>query len=125
MKKLLLLSVFLFLTLIAGAQCTTNNATSCQCLNNLNTNCDLLPDIEVSGYAFQTYMAGPNEYPQTNAGTSVVGQGPDDGRLRLTGSTPNVGRGPMEVRGVDMNGKRWFLCGIDTFSINDPNATQT
>jgi hypothetical protein len=125
MKKILLSSFFSAAAMAAGAQCTTTNATSCQCLNGNQTNCDLLPDIEVSGYAFQTYMGGPNEYPQQNAGTSVVGQGPDDGRLRLTGSTPNVGRGPMEVRAVDMNGNRWFLCGTDTFSIYDPNATQT
>src|ERR1051325_2276775 len=124
MKKILLSSLFSGAAIVAGAQCTTTNATTCQCLNGNQTNCDLLPDIEVSGYAFQTYMGGPNEYPQQNAGTSVVGQGPDDGRLRLTGSTPNVGRGPMEVRAVDMNGNRWFLCGTDTFSIYDPNATQ-
>lgn len=123
MKKTLLLTAFSTLALLAGAQCTTTNATSCQCYGN-GTNCDLLPDIMVSDYAFQTYMSGPNEYPQQNAGTSVNGQGPDDGRLRLTGSTPNVGRGPMEVRAVDMNGNRWFLCGTDTFFISDPNGTQ-
>src|SRR5947207_11628382 len=106
-KNLLFLFALLFgYVLNTNAQCTTSNATSCQCLTVGQTDCDLLPDIEVSEYAFQTYQGGPNEYPQQGAGTSVAGQGPDDGRLRLTGSTPNVGRGPLEVRAVDQNGYR-------------------
>lgn len=124
MKKLLLVLASAGAPFLAAAQCTTTNATSCQCQTSSQTDCDLLPDIMVSEYAFQTYQGGPNEYPQTNAGTSVNGQGPDDGRLRLSGSTPNVGRGPMEVRAVDQNGYRWFLCGTDTFSIYDPTGTQ-
>ncbi|HRH02109.1 MAG TPA: T9SS type A sorting domain-containing protein [Bacteroidia bacterium] len=118
--------LFTLLTFIipgyAMAQCTTTNGIGCQCPDGISTNCDLLPDIMVSEYAFQTYQGGPNEYPQTNAGTSVTGQGPDDGRLRLSASTPNVGRGALEIRAVDASGKRWFICGTDTFSINDPNA---
>jgi hypothetical protein len=123
MKKLLLLFAAAGVPVLASAQCSTTNATSCQCETSSQSDCDLLPDIMVSEYAYQTYQGGPNEYPQTNAGTSVTGQGPDDGRLRLSGSTPNVGRGPMEVRAVDQNGYRWFLCGTDTFSVYDPNGT--
>jgi hypothetical protein len=122
MKKLILFSASLLGAYFLHAQCTTTNATTCACLDTSQTGCDLLPDIEASAYAFQTYMGGPNEYPQQNAGTSVNGQGPDDGRLRVSASTPNVGRGPLEVRGVDMNGMRWFLCGNDTFSLNDPTG---
>jgi hypothetical protein len=123
MKKIYFALLAFTSPIFASAQCSTTNATTCQCLTSGQTNCDLLPDITVSKYAFETYQGGPNEYPQTNAGTSVTGQGPDDGRLRLTGSTPNTGVGPMEVRAVDKDNKRWFLCGTDTFSIYDPNAT--
>ncbi|MEZ4739580.1 MAG: hypothetical protein R2818_09575 [Flavobacteriales bacterium] len=48
---------------------------------------------------------------------------PTPGRLRVTGSTPNIGHGTLNVRGVDRNGYRWFLCGTDTISIYDPNST--
>ena len=111
--------------LLSRAQCTTSNATDCQCLDISQTNCEMLPDVTVSWYAVQTYQGGPNEYPQTGAGTSVTSQGPDDGRLRLSGSTPNIGVGPFEVRGVDQSGYRWFLCGTDTVSLYDPNAALT
>lgn len=125
MKKLILTASAALAGLLAGAQCTTTNATSCQCDSAASTNCDLLPDIQASEYAFQTYMGGPNEYPQQNAGTSVTAQGPDDGRLRISASTPNVGRGALEVRGVGANGYRYFMCGNQLDSIYDPNATQT
>ena len=42
--------------------------------------------------------------------------------LRISASTPNGGKGPLEVRGVDDNGDRWFRCGADTFSITIPNC---
>jgi hypothetical protein len=122
MKKLLLFVSFALASGFLSAQCTTTNATSCACDTVGDTDCDLLPDIQASEYAFQTYQGGPNEYPQQNAGTSVTGQGPDDGRLRVSASTPNVGHGALEVRGVDANGYRWFLCGTDTVSIYDPTG---
>ncbi|QQR85800.1 MAG: hypothetical protein IPJ76_14490 [Flavobacteriales bacterium] len=100
----------------ATAQCTTSNATSCVCEVGGQTNCDLLPDITISWSALQNYAGGPNEYAQNDAS--------NPGRLRVTGSTPNIGHGALNVRGVDANGNRWFLCGTDTFSINDPNSTQ-
>ena len=97
------------------AQCTLTNATSCVCETTGQTNCDLLPDITISWKALQDYAGGPSEYSQTD--------GSNPGRLRVTGSTPNIGNGPLNVRGVDRNGYRWFLCNSDTISIYDPNST--
>jgi hypothetical protein len=93
------------------SQCTTTNATSCVC-DDGTQNCLLLPDITASWKGISNN--GWTEYPQVNAGTSQNGQGPDNGRLRVTGSTPNIGHGSFTVRGVDANGKRAFLCGSDT-----------
>lgn len=92
-------------------QCTTTNATSCVCEDG-TANCLLLPDITASwkGISNNGYI----EYPQTGAGTNYAGQGPDDGRLRVSGSTPNIGHGSFTVRGQDNNGNRTFLCGNDT-----------
>ncbi|HTF02915.1 MAG TPA: T9SS type A sorting domain-containing protein [Bacteroidia bacterium] len=45
--------------------------------------------------------------------------------MRVTGSTPNIGLGPLTVRGVDSLGYRWFVCGSDTVSIFDPTSSQT
>jgi len=123
MRKVIVAAIVAFIPFTLYSQCTTTNGTGCVCPDGISTDCDLLPDITVSEYGFQTYQGGPNEYPQTNAGTSVTGQGPDDGRFRLTGSTPNTGRGALEVRAVDKNNKRWFLCGTDTFSITDPTSS--
>ncbi|MCB0794321.1 MAG: hypothetical protein KDB88_06255 [Flavobacteriales bacterium] len=102
---------------LAFGQCSTNNATSCVCETQGQTNCDLKPDITISWYALENYASGPSEYPQTGAGSN-------NGRLRVTGSTPNIGHGPLNVRGVDQNGYRWFLCGTDTFNIYDPSSSQ-
>jgi hypothetical protein len=92
-------------------QCTTTNATSCECADGTN-NCLLLPDITASwqGIADNGWI----EYPQSGAGQNFNNQGPDDGRLRVTGSTPNIGHGSFTVRGVDSNGNRAFICGNDT-----------
>ncbi len=92
----------------ASAQCTTTNATTCVCPPGQGTDCDLLPDITVSKDAISN-SGGTTEYAQTGAGTNYSGQGSDDGRLRLTGATPNIGYGPIEVRGQS----RW-VCGTDT-----------
>ncbi|NDA99252.1 MAG: hypothetical protein EBY31_08640, partial [Flavobacteriia bacterium] len=80
------------------SQCTTTNATSCVC-DDGTQNCLLLPDITASWKGIAN--GGWTEYPQSNAGTNYNGQGPDDGRLRVTGSTPNIGHGSFTVRGVD------------------------
>jgi hypothetical protein len=109
MKKLLLLLCITLASIIAGAQCTTTNATGCQCENQSQTNCDLLPDITVSWYALLNYLGGPSEYAQV-CNPSCSG---NDGRLRLTASTPNIGFGPLTVRGTSL-----FVCGTDTFTSN-------
>lgn len=104
------LPIVLLLCPLAGeAQCTTTNATSCQCPQGQGSNCDLLPDMTTSWYAALNYLSGPNE---------------ETGRIYITSSTPNIGYGPLEVRGVDLNGYRRFVCGIDTFEVYDPSANQ-
>jgi hypothetical protein len=106
------LSIILFFNItFFYSQCTTTNATSCVCADGTQ-NCLLLPDITASWKGISD--GGWTEYPQTNAGTSQNSQGPDNGRLRVTGSTPNIGHGSFTVRGVDQNGKRAFICGSDT-----------
>lgn len=92
----------------ASAQCTNTNATSCVCPDG-SDECDLLPDMTISWYALLNYLSGPNE---------------SSGRINVTGSTPNIGHGPLEVRGTDLNGYRRFVCGVDTFAVYDPNAQQ-
>lgn len=115
-KPLLLLLCMLGVTQVNWAQCTLTNATSCKCEDSLQTNCDLLPDMVVSKYAILTYNGGPAEYSQT-------APLPNRGRLTITGSTPNLGFGPLEVKGVDQNGYQWFLCGTDTISVYNPSAS--
>lgn len=112
MKRLLLLiGLPLGFFSVANAQCTTTNATSCLCEDG-TTECLLKPDITASWKGIAN--GGFTEYPQSGAGTNYANQGPDDGRLRVTGSTPNIGHGSFTVRGEDVNGKRTFLCGNDT-----------
>ncbi len=106
MKKLLLLGALLAPS-IAQSQCTTTNATGCVCADGSSSDCDLLPDITISWFALETYMSGPTEYSQT-------GNGVNDGRLRVTGSTPNIGYGSFTVRGEDNAGTKYFVCGTDT-----------
>ena len=90
-----------------SAQCTLTNATTCVCEQPGQSNCDLLPDMTISWYGLQNYAGGPNEYSQANSG-----------RLRISGSTPNIGHGPLEVRTQDQNGQRRFVCGTDTFNVS-------
>lgn len=111
MKTILLLGILFFATEFVSAQCTTTNATSCICENG-TSDCLLLPDITASWLGISD--GGYTEYPQTGAGTNYMNQGPDDGRLRVTGSTPNIGHGSFTVRGRDENNERTFLCGNDT-----------
>lgn len=129
MKKLLFFVLIISLHHFSFSQCTTTNATSCECADG-TVNCLLLPDITASwlGISDNGYI----EYPQTGAGTNYAGQGSDNGRLRVSGSTPNIGHGSFTVRGEDNNGKRTFLCGNDTvFNVNPtgaftcPNGFQT
>lgn len=105
----LLFMLFMSVPVMLRSQCTTTNATSCQCPAGQGTNCDLLPDMTTSWYAALNYLSGPNE---------------EAGRIYVTSSTPNIGYGPLEVRGVDVNGYRRFVCGLDTFVVYDPSASQ-
>ena len=109
MKKLLLFGVALAIAPIGlNAQCTTSNATGCICEDGTQ-DCELLPDIMVSWDAVENYLNGPTEYSQT-------GNGVNNGRLRITASTPNNGHGSFTVRGSD-----YFVCGSDTV-LGDPGV---
>ena len=103
MKHLLLLGGLLLAAFGAIAQpCTTTNAAGCGCRDG-SQDCDLLPDITISWDGVVSYLGGPEEFSQT-------GNGVDNGRLKISGSTPNVGYGSFTVRGTN-----WFVCGVDTF----------
>ncbi len=94
--------VFTFFLDTADAQlCSTTDATQCVCKDS-SQDCTLLPDITVSWDAMENLMSGPTEYSQT-------GNGSNDGRLRMTASIPNIGHGPLTVRGSN-----FFVCGTDT-----------
>ena len=105
--KFYLFSLLVLISNYGRSQCTITNATSCSCENG-GTVCDLLPDITISWYALENYQSGPTEYSQT-------GNGANNGKLRLTGSTPNIGFGPLTVRSEDVNGNKTIVCGTDTF----------
>lgn len=102
-----ILSLFALPT-AAIAQCSLSNATGCVCRTTGQTHCELLPDLSISAYAIQSY--GPQEFPQTGAGGN-------NGHLRVSGSTPNTGYGPLEVRGATSGGVRAFICGPDTLTV--------
>ena len=107
MKKtlsILFLLLCIFSAPTAFAQCTTTNATSCACATPGSTNCDLLPDI---------ITARPPLLVQGNNGVieyAQVGNGANNGRLRVSVSSPNIGHGPLEIRATTT-----YLCGTDTF----------
>ena len=100
---------------VLTAQCTTNDATDCECEDPSQNDCDLLPDIQVSWYGLLNVSDGPSEYSQDYNGS-------DAGRLRISVSTPNDGYGPLTVRGVDDNGWAYFICGGDTLIDYDPSS---
>ena len=75
-------------------QCTINDATDCQCLDPTQTDCDLLPDIQVSWVGLEDVANGASEYAQS-------GEGENNGRLRISVSTPNTGHGPLTVEVLD------------------------
>lgn len=87
-------------------QCSITNATSCVCATGGQTNCDLLPDMTISWSGLLNYASGPSEYSQASSS--------NPGRLRVSGSTPNIGKGNLEVRGITDGGFRAFICGTDT-----------
>ena len=90
MRKLLLAFISMLVPFIMAAQCTTNNSNSCACKDG-STNCDLLPDIIVGRPPL--LVNGTNgyiEYPQV----CPSGCSGNDGRLRISVTSPNVGFGP-------------------------------
>ena len=112
MKKLILLIVAaISLPFLAAAQCTTTNATGCQCKDPGQADCDLLPDIQIGHPPFYDLGAtyGVVEYSQT-------GHGANDGRLLVSVSTPNPGFGPLEIHTTNV-----FVCGTDTFVGTPPS----
>lgn len=101
---------------IVAAQCddiTVNGpnsmATTCQCASPGQTDCDLIPDVMISWLGLQNISSGPSEYPQSSSS--------NPGRLRISGATPNVGFGPLEVRGLRYDNMRKFICGNDTLTV--------
>ena len=102
------------LPFIGLSQCTTTNATTCVCENSGSTNCDLLPDIIVARPPLLVSgTSGIIEYSQS-------GNGANDGRLRLSVSTPNIGHGPLEVRTTNR-----YVCGTDTITGTAPATCPT
>ena len=117
MKLKLPFLLFLLNTFLVYSQCTINDATDCQCLDPNQTDCDLLPDIQVSWVGLESVADGASEYAQN-------GDGENNGRLRISVSTPNTGHGPLTVRGAGPNGYRTFICGNDTTQIYDPESLE-
>lgn len=109
MRKITALAFALVMYGFIQAQCTTTDATGCQCPDG-TTNCDLLPDIIVADEPLrETGNNGVIEYSQT-------GNGLQNGRLRLSVSTPNIGYGPLTVLTSSQ-----YICGNDTFT-TDPGT---
>lgn len=115
MKKIALLAFGILLAPFFGnSQCTTTNATSCVCENTSSVNCDLLPDIIVGlPPLLASGQYGNIEYSQS-------GNGANDGRLRISVSSPNIGRGPLEVRTTNR-----YICGTDTITGTAPTTCPT
>lgn len=99
----LFLLMYMLLPAFSYAQCTTTNAKTCSCKDGTN-NCDLLPDITIARPPLLVSgSSGVIEYSQT-------GNGANNGRLRISVSTPNIGYGPLEIRAQAI-----YVCGTDTF----------
>ncbi len=110
MKRIYLMLISSFIGHLAYSQCSTQTlqSNSCVCKDG-STDCALLPDLNLSWFALDTYMSGPTEYSQS-------GNGANNGRLRITGSTPNIGHGSFTVLGSNS-----FVCGTDTLT-GDPGT---
>ena len=128
----------LFFTFFVGisfsyAQCTTENSIGCECKDSDEIACDLLPDITVS---WQWGIGDYEEFPPGEGLQSGEINYPDNwfeitpeveamGRIRVGARTPNIGSGPLNLRGADKDGYRWMICydsGVaDTFSVYDPD----
>ena len=115
------------------AQCTTENSIGCECKDSDEIACDLLPDITVS---WQWGIGDYEEFPpgeglqngEINYPENWFEITPDVeamGRIRVGARTPNIGSGPLNLRGADQFGYRWMICydsGVaDTFTVYDPD----
>lgn len=129
----LFLASFLLSSSFIYAQCTTESAIDCECEDANQTSCDLLPDITVS---WQWGVGDKDEFPPGEGLQSGEINYPENwfeitpeveamGRIRVGARTPNIGSGPLNLRGADKDGYRWMICydgGVpDTFSVYDPN----
>lgn len=113
MRKIYLLILVLFTSVASvTAQCTLTNASGCVC-NGGGTNCDLLPDVKAAKPPLTLYgnSQGVIEYSQS-------GNGSNDGRLRISVATPNIGHGPLHVVADSA-----YVCGTDTLFANPIPAT--
>ena len=136
MKYIYLIILSLIPNLIFS-QCTLTNATSCQCEDSNQIDCDLLPDITVSWqWTSQDYTEYPpgsglqnGEINYTDNYFNITPEIEAMGRIRVGARTPNIGSGPLNLRGVDENGYRTMICndsGIsDTFQIYDPTWSES
>lgn len=112
MKKIITIVVWAFIAMFeTNAQCTTSNATSCQCINPNQVNCELLPDITIATQPLLTSGTyGVMEYGYNDLSSKKS-------QLRISLSTPNIGRGPLEVRTTNT-----YVCGTDTLTGTPPTV---
>lgn len=110
MRNIFILLVALVCTATnLNAQCTLTNATSCVCKAG-GTSCDLLPDIKAAKPPLTLYGSsqGVIEYSQS-------GNGANNGRLRISVATPNIGHGPLHAVAGNQ-----YVCGVDTITASGP-----
>ncbi len=125
-------ALFFFCT-HSNAQCTTENSIGCECKDSDEIACDLLPDITVS------WQLGTEDWEEYPPGEGLKQEEIDYidnwfeiddeveamGRIRVGARTPNIGSGPLNLRGADKDGYRWMICynnGVpDTFTVYDPD----
>jgi len=118
---------------ISNAQCTLESSIECECADSEQNDCDLLPDITV---CWQTGIDGSQEYAPGDGlqggeinypenWFEITPEVQEMGRIRISARTPNIGVGPLNLRGADQYGYRWMVCNnegvADTFTVYDPN----
>lgn len=108
MKKLICLIFLIISTFSSYSQCNTGNATTCVCADG-SIKCKLLPDITIG----RKMLMDPNTYTEY----SQTGNGVENGRLRISVATPNIGHGPLTVMTTTT-----FVCGTDTFYGTSPGT---
>ena len=133
MYKFLIYFSLLASPLVSWAQCTTEFSYDCECADSTEVDCDLLPDITVSWQwgdgDSQEYAPGEglqeNEILYIDNWFEIDDEVQAMGRIRVGARTPNIGVGPLNLRGADQEGYRWMICydsGVaDTFTVLDPD----